>query len=311
MAVVSPARRDLADVQIAHYARDMPSSDPLHISDRFMLAAALTGAAEALVEVTSGLWEVAPSEGSAGHALLSGPLYGSPFADVTISLAAASDEFSAFAWVLGGDGAYGPSLGALLRSCVEALGRAWWLMNAEDAAELAHRAALLTLDESGYLARNGGEAATRGENGEVRRLSGAEISNEARRRFEDVRVAGLSANAPGYRALAVALLDAVDSPNPGRDYSTMSGISHGEKTSLTGLANVRSGQTGLARVGLDLTIEAASLFIWILVECANQVMNTLFDMWGESSDELHRRWATAHGDAVRIIEPTFRRLMEQ
>lgn len=292
-----------------YYARGMTSSEPLPLADRGVLAVALTGTAEALVDVASGLWEVVPSDGSRAQALLDGSLGHSPFADVTMSLAAASDELSAFAWILGGDGAYGPSLGSLLRSCVETLGRAWWLITAEDAAVLAHRAALLALNEAGYLASNDAEAAIRGEDGELRRLRGSEISDEAERKFEEVRVAGLSARAPGYRKLAVDLLDAVDSPNSGRDYSTMSGASHGERTTLAAFGNARPGQTGLARGGLDLPINVANLFIWILLESVHRVMTTLFDMWGESSDELRRRWNTAHDDTVQIVAPTFDRLM--
>jgi hypothetical protein len=109
------------------------------------------------------------------------------------------DEFNAFAWVLGGDGPYGPSLGSLVRSCVETLGRAWWLMDVANSSVLAHRAAVLPVDEARYLARNDGVAATRGDDGEIRTLRGNEIEQAARERLARVRVEGESASAPGYR----------------------------------------------------------------------------------------------------------------
>jgi hypothetical protein len=106
---------------------------------------------------------------------------------------------------------------------------------------------ILSVDEARYLARNDAVAATRGDDGEIRTLRGNEIEQAARERLARVRVEGQSGSAPGYGELATALLTAVNSPNPGLDYSQMSGAAHGERMTLASLGKERPGQNGIAR----------------------------------------------------------------
>lgn len=290
----------------------MDKTLPLPVETRATLSAALTPLGDEIVAIASALWEVEPSAGSRVQELIQGKsLPESDFADVTISVAAATDEFNAFVWVLGGDGAYGPSMASLTRSCVETLGRAWWLMASSSAAVLAHRSAAFQVSESAYIANNKGEVARRDAFGQIRRLKGDEITAYAAERFEARRVEGEKAKAPGYRELATDLLAAVNSPNSGLDYSHLSGAAHGERTALGSFGNPRPGPPGTARVGLDLPVTHANLYIWILVHSIDRVLVSLFEMWGEASDDLHRRWARAIRPCEAILEQTLKPFYEE
>lgn len=278
---------------------------PLPPTVRATLSSALSDLGDSLVVLASALWEIEPSEDSRALELFGGlSLDSSKFGQVTVCVAAASDEFNAFALVLGADAAFGPSMASLARSCVETLGRAWWLVGSSNAAALAHRSEILHVDEASYLAKNGGVAEYRDAFGLKRQLKGGEIVDYAAKRLAARKVEGERGKAPGYRELAIGLLTAVNSPNPGSDYSQMSGAAHGEATTLRSFGNIRPGLTGVATGGLNLPVTHAQLYIWILVHTIDRVLETLFQMWGPASDDVHCQWVRAVRDCQATIEQT-------
>jgi hypothetical protein len=63
------------------------------------------------------------------------------------AISTATDHSRAFARVLRAKEEHGPSLAALCRAFVEVAGRAWWLLDSKDAAQLEHRTAAMRLQE--------------------------------------------------------------------------------------------------------------------------------------------------------------------
>lgn len=279
----------------------MDANELVPVEVRRRLSSALIDWGTSATQIGQRLFFTDPVPGSDGAHLFGTPLRDySALGDISLALAAGTDQFHAFARVLRLDEQFGPSLAVLVRSCVESLGRGWWILQADDSALMAHRAAAMELDEVASAVRLGYSTKRIMPNGQLELVE--DPVAEVKSHYEAVRVEGVGKTVPGYTQLAVDLLAAAGAKNPRLDYSHLSGAAHGERTTVAALGVLREEMNGdLARFALGLSHGNANTYCWIATNVLDVFMTRLIDLWGIEAER--ERWvATTQRSAAVFME---------
>lgn len=227
--------------------------------------------------------------------------WSSGFILVTGALSAATDHFHAFARLLRKEEPYGPSLAALSRAFCEVAGRAWWLLQSADDAQLEHRAAAMSL-----RAMREGQGATVRVFSDGRRegIDHAEALREAEQQLSASVVKGRRERVPDYTRLATDVMTAAGVADAVEEYSHLSGVTHGNAIHIGGMGSICSHQAdGYATVSLGLPIRNANQYLWTMTHVLDVVMTPLLEI--TSAPAALDRWTAARERAYNTFEQVF------
>ena len=225
------------------------------------------------------IWVSVPAAGSPAGLIFAGrSINDTAFTDLSLMLASATDHYHAMARLMRMEDQFGPAIATLTRGFIEASGRGWWLLEAVRSPDrFAHRAAALTLSEVGNVVRHGGPLERHFNDGTRLTMTTTDFEASAREGFDSVNM-GESAKVPGYTALAQLVLNAARIPEPGALYSHLSGVAHGEGTSVGGLG-------GSGRLGLP--IRNFNVYLSAITHVLDLVVAEVAEVWG-ATQELER-----------------------
>ncbi|CAN5155282.1 hypothetical protein BH11ACT4_BH11ACT4_06850 [soil metagenome] len=282
----------------------MDSSGLVPPKVRVVLSSALIDVGTAATVIGSRLWETKPGPGSRAEMLLSGGgLSSSPMVDVVMALAAGTDNFHAFSRLLRLPEEFSPSLASLARSCIESLGRGWWLLEASNPAEMLHRAAALEHAEIIAGVKRGVTMVNLMPDGTFATVD--DPIGDARRRLDAAGlVTGREQRRPGYAELAIAIMAAADVTSPAAEYSSLSGAAHGEATTISGHGVPRSGaESAIGNFKIGLTIRNARVILWTLVHVLDVFVSRLIADWEVIGER--DRWVTSRERAFSTFQTVF------
>lgn len=281
----------------------MDSLLPIPPGIRAVLSRALIDAGTSATRISSRLWEMNPKPTAPVVELLDGQEFStSAFGAVSLSLAAGTDQYHAFSQLMRTDVHFGPSFATLARSTIESLGRGWWLLSADSAAVMNHRAAAMDLAEAQTAIKNNVESRRFFPDGRHEAVD--DPIAEARKRFDAATISGESATVPGYRALACTIMDAAGVESPATVYSHLSGAAHGERSTVGGLGSRRADSDGaVAQFQLRMPIRNARLYCWVLVHVLDVVMSRLIDLWDVQAER--DRWVQSFARCTDTLDKTF------
>jgi len=144
------------------------------------------------------------------------------------------DHFDAYATGLRSDRDLMMSLATVTRGALEAWGRAWWLLESQDAKELQCRRHALTLAELKYQVQV--DPAARfsypNDDGKQVAISGVEYQDKLRALLSQLDP-DFPIKAPSYTTLATDFLKSFDEANARWMYSQLSSAAHGETIGTT------------------------------------------------------------------------------
>lgn len=265
----------------------MDSSQPTPWTVRKIAASALIDLGTTASRSISRIWEAAPAPGTAGARLLHGRSAAeTSISDVSVMMASATDHFHAIARLLKLEEAYGPSIATLTRGFIEASGRAWWLLDAvEDPRLFEHRAAVLAKDEAKYVVKNSAPVRRIFPDGATENVTIEAFQAEAASRLETANT-GQRVVFPGYSSSAVNVLTAAEVPHPALLYSQLSGIAHGEPTTLGALGTVSAVDPDGHALGIPIVSYRACLQGTTYV--LHFLMDQLTGLFGARSEQ--ERW---------------------
>lgn len=153
----------------------------------------------------------------------------------------AIDCIDALSALLEKSSSWAGSPAALVRACIETLARGWYVMGASSTEELTALVNALLGDELRSAEKRGVEVVnTRG--GVTYRVDSAEAASLDAIKF------------PGYSALAKVMLSAGGSVRPEAEYSILSGLAHGEVTSLASMHRQISPEAYTPSISRDAAI---------------------------------------------------------
>lgn len=276
---------------------------------RHQISRPLIDLGTAASRIGSALWESEPAQDSRASTILAGrPVSASAFSDVSIALAAGSDHYHALARLIRLEEEFGPSIAALTRSCIETLGRGWWLLESTDAAQMEHRAAAAAVKEQETAARKG-VASVRVFDDHSRRTDVADPVGEARAHLANVQVAGVTETVPGYGPLAMAIMEAAGTEKPAAMYSHLSGVAHGESSTVGGLGSRRATALAdqVAAFSMGLPIRNARTYLITLTTVLDTFMSRLIALWGIRAHE--ERWEQVRGRTFTTFDELFNALV--
>ncbi|UOW00321.1 hypothetical protein [Agrococcus sp. SCSIO52902] len=281
----------------------MDSLLPIPPGIRNICSRALIDVGTSATRIGSRLWETEPSSTAPLSKLLNGQeLMASGFSGVSLSLAAGTDQFHAFAQLMRTDVHFGPSLATLARSTIESLGRGWWLLSADSAELMRHRATAMGLAEARAGARHGVAVRRFFPNG--RHEAVEDPIAAAQELFDAARIAGEDAAVPRYGALARAILEAAGVESPAAVYSHLSGAAHGERSTVGGLGSRNPGSDGeVAQFKLRMPIRNARMYCWVLIQVLDVTMVRLINLWDVQAE--HERWAQSYARSADTLEKIF------
>lgn len=256
------------------------------------LSGALIGVIDCANQILGDVSLVAgPQPGTTAHAWVDGSNWSTGFSSIMQAMSTATDHSRAFATILGAQVEHGPSLAVLCRAFVEVAGRAWWLLDSKDGAQLEHRAAAMRFNE----VRDSGETgvAARVRDGKYETVSHADVLLEAERALSRASVAGKREKTPSYKPLACGVMSAADIIKPDAKYSHLSAVAHGSGFSVGGLgARTPHEAGGFTRFTISLPIANAKQYLRINSRVLNVVLER-FIVLACSESELGR-WRHAH-----------------
>lgn len=256
-------------------------SSPLPGDRRVRTSSALIDLVRGASVLIEEMWETDPAAGSRAAEMMDGRTFRStPFVDVSVFMAAATDQFRATATLIRVPESFSPSIAALTRSTIEVLGRASWLLAATDYQDFRHRMVAARAKELQLGEVRGIRVVRLASDGLV--TDDAGLVEEARAELTDARGDGQELRVPGYTALATELMEVADVDNPRAVYSFLSGASHGEASTVAGLGvpDLTSGEGRSATYTFALTSQHARTYSWALTHCLDYVIETLVEMWG-------------------------------
>lgn len=249
-----------------------------------------------------------PQPMTTAHVWVDGQNWSTGFSSIMQAISTATDHTSALARVLRRQEDHGPSLAALCRAFAEVAGRAWWLLESKDAAQLEHRAAAMRLDEVRGTGETG--VAVRVRDGKYETVSHAEALLDAERALSRASVAGRREKTPNYTALACNVMSAADITNPDGKYSHLSAIAHGAGFSVGGLgARAPHAAEGFTHFTISLPIANAKQYLRITSRVLNIVLEKFIALACNESERERWRHAhvRAHNRIVYIFEELARR----
>lgn len=244
-----------------------------------------------------------PRPGTTAHEWLEGGNWSTGFSSIMQAISTAADHARAFAWVLRAKEDHGPSFGALCRAFTEVAGRAWWLLESKDAAQLEHRAAAMRLDEARGTSGNG--VAVRVRDDEYETVSHAEVLLEAQRGLTRASVAGRKEKTPNYTALARRVMSAAGIADPDAKYSHLSAVSHGVGFSVGGLgARAPHAAEGFTHFKISLPVANAQAYLRIMTRVLNVVMGKFTSLAGDAAEQARWRYAyvNSHNRIVKAFD---------
>lgn len=236
-----------------------------------------------------------PQPGTTAHKWLEGGSWSTGFSSIMQAISTAADHGRAFAWVLRAKEDHGPSFAALCRAFVEVAGRAWWLLDSCDAAQLEYRAAAMRLTEVREKGSSG--LTVRVRDGVYETVSYEEALLDAQRALSRVSVAGRKEKkTPGYTALACGVMSAAEIVEPDAKYSHLSAVSHGAGFSVGGLgARAPHQADGFTHFTISLPIANAQQYLRIMTRVFNVVMEKFISLAGDSAEQARWRYAYVNG----------------
>lgn len=259
--------------------------------------------------IGSEMWNTPPASGSPSSTILSGrPLSTTAFTDVSIALAAGTDHYQGLARLIRLEQELGPSIATLTRSSIETLGRGWWLLDSVDAAQMEHRAAATAVKEHETAARNG--VGSMLVFGDARREPVADPLSQAMARLAAVQVEGVTETVPGYKALAVAIMDAAGIEGPAAAYSHLSGVAHGEASTIGGLGTPSANRPvdDDTTFSLGLPIANARNYAFTVTNVLDAFMSKIIAMWQVRA--FKERWEQARWRTFQKFDELFTALAD-
>lgn len=241
-----------------------------------------------------------PPESDVGQIVGDGTVGGSFLGPVSMSLAAASDEFQAVARLVRMEETFGPSVAALTRTALETLGRAWWVLSATDLAESKHRAALMHLDEVKTAKKNTPtHIKAMFHDGRAEAIDPQQAVAEAQADFDAVRVPGSDDEVPSYTALVKGVMEAAGVESARSEYSHLSGVAHGEVFTVSGFSAPASPER--PDIGaLKLPNSNLFMYLWTLTHVVDLCLLRWIDLW--QSREERERWEQRRERAYDTFE---------
>lgn len=237
---------------------------------------------------------VGPQSGTTAHQWLDGGNWSTGFSSIMQAISTATDHSRAFAWVLRAKEDHGPSFAALCRAFVEVAGRAWWLLDSNDSAQLEHRAAAMRLTEVREKGSSG--LTVRVRDGEYETVSYEEALLDAERALSRASVAGRKEKTPGYTTLACRVMSAAGIADPDAKYSHLSAVSHGAGFSVGGLgARAPHEADGFTHFTIALPIANAQQYLRIMTRVLNVVMEKFISLAGDHAEQARWRYAYVNG----------------
>lgn len=280
----------------------MDSGKLLLFKNRKILSSALIDIGTTASQIGSRAWVTPPSAGSRAESLLAGADVSEPgFSGVVSALSAGTDGFHALARVLRMPEQFGPAIATLARSCIETLGRGWWLLEAISPLELELRAAVLHLEEVRIALLRGVTIERRLPDGSSLAIPDPLGDAEARVHAVSQRANLLAPRPPGYSALAKAIMTAAGVADPSAEYSFLSGAAHGEALVIGSHSVPKAGPPGTSTLGL--TIRNARLILWTLIHVVDVFIMRLIDDWGIQAER--ERWINSRERALHTFQVLF------
>ena len=255
---------------------------PTPLAVRKILSSAMIGAAKSGSDVCSRLWVRGVKPDTPIADLLGGKaLRESAFADVSVAISTATDHLHALARVIRLPVELGPSIATLSRGTIEALGRAWWLLDVQDAAAMEHRSAVMRLAELSTAKKRGVTTSHLRTDGDREDLNIDLAIDEAKRRLTG-QPQHLELDIPRYTVLATTVMAAAGVKKAATEYSHLSGAAHGENLTALGFSSVcrETGRMGLPYRYLDM-------YAWTVLHTVDLVVTHLIDLW-DAGEELER-----------------------
>lgn len=251
---------------------------------RKILSSALIGAAGSASDISSRLWTRDVPAGSSIAELLGGrPLASSPFTDISVAMSTATDHAHALARVVRLPEELGPSIATLSRGVVEALGRAWWMLDVQDRNVMEHRSAVMRLAELATAKRRGVMTEWIRPDGTRESYDLDHAITEAKQYLVCVQIKDEPLAVPGYTALATAVMATAGVSKPEMEYSHLSGAAHGENLTTRGFASVGNG------IGtLGLPYRYLNMYASTVLHSVDLVVTHLIDLWDASAER--QRW---------------------
>ena len=249
-----------------------------------------------------------PPPATTAHDWTSGQNWSTGFSVIMQTISTATDHSRAFARVLRAKEGHGPSLAALCRAFVEVAGRAWWLLESTDGAQLEHRAAAMRLQEVTDAGMKG--VAVRVRDGKQEVISHEEVLRESQRSLTQVVVAGRREKVPNYTALATRVMSAAEISDSEAKYSHLSAVAHGHGFAVGGLgARGSHPAEGFTHFTIALPIANATQYLRIMTRVLNVVMERFIET--ACVDPEKARWRSAYVSAHNRIVNTFDALLPE
>lgn len=169
---------------------------------------------------------------------------------------------------------------------------------------MEHRAAATAVREQETAARND-VASVRVFDDHARGEAVADPLGEARTHLATVQVEGVTETVPGYRALAVAIMVAAEIDKPAAMYSHLSGVAHGESSTVGGLGSRRATVLAdqVAAFSMGLPIRNARTYLFALTTVLDAFMSRLMALWGIRAHE--ERWEQVRGRTFMKFDELF------
>lgn len=267
----------------------------------------------ALVEVTSRTNRIVgeasrrpgPRPGTTACGWASGETWSTGFSSIMQAISTATDHSRAFARLLRANEPHGPSLASLCRAFAETAGRAWWLLESTDAAQLAHRAATMRHQEVRDVGTTG--TTVRVREGKYEIVSHEEALREADRALSEASVPGRREKTPNYTALATAVMAVGEITEPASKYSHLSAVAHGAGFSVGGLGTrAPHVAEGFTHFTIALPIANAQLYCKVITRVLDVVMTRFVELACDDSER--ERWKTSYVRSHNRIVTVFDKL---
>lgn len=188
---------------------------------------------------------------------------------VSLHRAVANDHLASFTSLLQLENSPAPSMATLVRSCIEAWGRAWWVLAASSGVHAEYRARAMVVAELGLAASR-----------EVRMLNGLPIEDALASATVERDAVGWSEaeSVPGYAKLATQVLLGTGSSEASTVYSHLSGVAHGESVFTSSLSSDPHAE-GTSPASIELPAQNLASYCSWLVGVTSISTLTLMRAW--------------------------------